>query len=297
MSELTFAIPFYKDVELLRHTLDSVRAQSSPKWRCLVVDDRGPDTEAARSLVESYQDERMSFYQNESNLGLAGNWNQCLEKAETDLVCLLHADDELQTDYLESMLHLVQENPESSLYFTQAKIIDGQGKPTFSFVDFVKVFFRPKGEELKRLHGEEATRRLLRGNFIMCPTITYSRARLGSERFNARWKMVLDLEFYLRLLVKGHTLSGTPRAHYRYRRHESNQTVLLTENLSRFEEECALLDEYVAVCESKGWPHAAGIAKRKGVVFFNILFNVMKDLLAFRLSGVSRKVAFLRRHF
>ena len=59
-----------------------------------MVDDAGPDPEACE-LVAGYADDRLTYVRNETNLGLAGNWNTCLRIAETEYVTLFHADDEL----------------------------------------------------------------------------------------------------------------------------------------------------------------------------------------------------------
>ena len=91
---LTFAIPFYRNVEFLRHAIDSVLAQTTSDWSVIVCDDAGPEPEAAE-VVRGYADERIANTRNAENLGIGGNWNLCLELATTELVTLLHADDEL----------------------------------------------------------------------------------------------------------------------------------------------------------------------------------------------------------
>src|SRR5436305_10450701 len=98
---LTIAIPFYKGHTCLRAAIASVQRQMSPTWQLVVCDD-GPEM-GTRELVASFGDSRMRYIRNERNLGMAGNWNRCLQVAETDLVNLLHADDELLPNYVEAM--------------------------------------------------------------------------------------------------------------------------------------------------------------------------------------------------
>src|SRR5712671_2433445 len=90
---ITVAIPFYKGHAYLRAAIESVLRQTSSAWRLVVCDDGlEPMT---RELVESFGDTRIRYLKNERNLGMAGNWNRCLDVVDTDLVNLLHNDDGL----------------------------------------------------------------------------------------------------------------------------------------------------------------------------------------------------------
>ncbi len=79
----------------------------------IVVDDAGPDPDV-RELVAGYADDRLTYVRNETNLGLAGNWNSCLRIAETDFVTLFHADDQLEPTYVALVLAGHQAHPARS---------------------------------------------------------------------------------------------------------------------------------------------------------------------------------------
>ncbi len=133
---ITIAIPFYKGQAYLRSAIESVRRQSSPNWRLIVCDD-GAES-GTSDLVASLGDSRIHYFRNERNLGMAGNWNRCLTTADTDLVNLLHNDDELLPNYVEIMLAASRAHPEAAAFFCRAKVIDARGLQSFSFVDSVK---------------------------------------------------------------------------------------------------------------------------------------------------------------
>ena len=65
---------------------------------------------------------------------------------------------------------------------------------------------------------------LMRGNFVMCPTLCFRKSVLGSERFAEEWRQVQDLEFTTRLLMAGREIVGSRRAAYAYRRHPESAT-------------------------------------------------------------------------
>src|SRR4051812_27167102 len=98
---ITFAVPYYRGLAYLRRAIESVFAQHSPDWKLIVVDD-GSD-EPAEALVQQFPDPRVSYLRNTATLGMAGNWNRCLDLAQTNLVTVLHADDELLPNYVQLM--------------------------------------------------------------------------------------------------------------------------------------------------------------------------------------------------
>ena len=132
---------------------------------------------------------------------MAGNWNRCLDAADTDLVNLLHNDDELLPNYVAVMLPGRPRVPDAAAFFCKAKVIDAAGRETFSLVDYVKRFLQPRRPAHSCSHGESAIEALMHGDFIMCPTVCYRRSRLPAERFRAEWNMVLDLDFFTRILL------------------------------------------------------------------------------------------------
>jgi glycosyltransferase involved in cell wall biosynthesis len=288
---LTVAIPFYMGHAYLRLAIESVLRQTSPNWRLLVCDD-GPEP-GTRELVESFRDPRIRYVRNERNLGMAGNWNRCLEHAETDFVNLLHNDDELLPNYVDVMLRAAREFPDAAAFFCRAKVIDAAGRDAFSFVDHAKRWLQPKSAGPLVLEGRSAVAALMRGDFIMCPTVCYRRSRLPAERFRADWKMVLDLDFFTRILLAGGTLVGVPAAAYAYRRHPANATTAYTENLLRFEEESRLHDWVARVAHERGWAEVARVAAAKRVIKLHLLFRIAQDLSRLRLRAASRKGQFL----
>jgi glycosyltransferase involved in cell wall biosynthesis len=280
---LTFAIPFYSGMRYLPRALDSVRAQTDPNWRALVCDDG--DTDGVEALVRGYGDERIRYFKNARNLGMAGNWNRCLELADSDLVTLLHDDDQLLPTYCALMRAAAASAPAAAAFFCRARVIDSTSAPKFSFPDAYKRLINPA---LRRasLTGEPGLRALLRGNFITCPTLCYRRSSLGEIRFDARWKFVLDLDLTVRLIVDGKELIGLPEVAYLYRRHDANATVGYTRTLFRFREESEMYDQLHEIAVARGWRACARMAREKRIIKLNLLYCAVQGGLRLRLSEV-----------
>ena len=289
-----FAIPFYRGLDWLREAVESVRAQSVSDWRAVVLDDRGEDAGAVRALVEGLADPRIEYRANPATLGMVDNWNRGLDDAGSDLLTLLHADDRLLPDYAESMLALAKSHPGAAALCCAAQLIDSEGRPTWTLADSYKRLLVPRAEPW-RLCGETGLRALLRGDFVMCPTLCWRRSVLASRRFEPGWRQVQDLELLTRLLLDGDEIIGTHRTCYAYRRHPESATALQSEDLSRFEEELALYDRLAAQAGARGWRAAERVARRKAVVRLHLGFRIAADLAALRPSAAARKLGYLVR--
>lgn len=104
MARVSIIIPIYNAEKHLRDTLESVIGQSCHDWACILVDDGS--TDGSQRIIDSYcgRDERfVSFNKdNEGSPDLARKYGW--ERAETQWVMHLDADDVIEPSYLEKML-------------------------------------------------------------------------------------------------------------------------------------------------------------------------------------------------
>lgn len=295
-----FSIPFFKNTVFLEDTLKSLLSQSSPNWKAAVLDDSidSGESEKAKALVEKLADPRIQYLKNPANLGMAKNWNQGLElgKRSPDAIAttILHADDRLLPDYVSSMANAIKENPDTSAFFCKAAVIDENGKRAFSFTDFYKDFLLPPNTNgIITLSGVDGVSPLIPGNFIFCPTLCYRNSKIN-RLFDPHLKMVTDFEFTLDLLMNGHTLQGLySTTLFEYRRHGSNTTNLMNQNLQRFKEEKELYLGLANQLEKKGFPQLARQARALGIIKKNLLFQIVTSMLRFNFVLMSRYIRFL----
>jgi len=297
--DLTIAIPYYRGLAYLRETIESVQRQRDPDWQLWVSDDSGGD-EDAEALVAGFADDRIRYCRNAQSLGMAGNWNACLdlaaaEEPRTDWVTILHADDRLLPDYVALMRRLSREHPEATALFCAAGIIGANGEPAFSLADAVKRVFVPKGSGPICLEGEAGLERLMAGNFIMCPTLCFRLSGLAGRRFDGRWSQVQDLDLTSRVLLEDGTLVGSREVAFEYRRHPASATARQSESLVRFREELALFSEVAGRARARSWPRAARIAQRSTIVKLHLAYRSLVDLALARPGAASEKWKLLSR--
>jgi glycosyltransferase involved in cell wall biosynthesis len=291
---LTIAIPFYRGIDFLKSAVESVLAQDSNHWRLVICDDRGSN-EPVRELIASYNDPRIQYHLNESNLGMVQNWNKCLSMSGSH-VTLLHGDDLLETNYVSTIHSAMRDHPKAAVWCCRTRIIGSQGESLFSFPDFWKRVIGPSTKALYYvLEGEEALAKILGGNFVFCPTLCYNREVLGGALFDSRWRQVQDLDLIYRVFLTGHSIVLSNTIAYAYRRHGENATSLHNASLLRFEEESKIYDETIEKCENLGWKKAAQVARSKRIIKLSLLFFAMSDCLKGRFSLFGQKIEYLRK--
>ena len=281
---ITYAVPYYSGIGYLRMALQSLIDQENPHWLAVVLDDRGG--EDAEETVRSFNDDRILYVRNETNLGLAGNWNNALSLVETEFVTLFHSDDELETNYTDLILGLMDRHKEAVAGHCRARVIGPDGKDLWSLPDEVKKIIRPKGTDDIVTQGEAGLLSLVKGAWIFCPTLCYRKKLLPSGGFSSTWKFVLDVDLTSRILFDGGVIVGTPVVGYRYRRHLTNQTALLTESNIRFQEEIDHLNQVSMRSSELGWKRVKRSADRKVIVRLHLLYQALRAIVELKWSRI-----------
>ena len=269
-------VPFLSNESFLIELLQSLEAFAHVDMEVLISQD-SPVSEPVKEAISNRLNVR---WLRGPGIGIAANWNHCIAEATGDYIILFHADDTVRSNYFDIISDLQREHPSSSAWFCKASVIDAQGNSTTSLIDRAKLALTPRPPAF-RLEGDEGLAKLLLGCFIYCPTVCYRASVIKSHQFDARRKMVLDLDLYSRLLMAGETISGSNSVGYYYRRHKDGQSVVLTDGTSRFEEEVDLYNSLIGRLQVQDWPLSARQAKLKVFIRLHILFELSKSLVFF----------------
>ena len=91
MPKVTVLMPVYNAGKFLREAVDSILRQSFTGFEFLIIDDGSTDD--SQSIIRSYDDSRIRFVQNESNLGVALTLNKGLSLAQGQYIARMDGDD------------------------------------------------------------------------------------------------------------------------------------------------------------------------------------------------------------
>lgn len=270
------ALPFYSNLDYLETALRSVVAQTDARWTAIVVDDASPE-HGAEELVAALGDSRVRYVCNERNLGISANFNRCLElgAAEADIVTVFHADDELESGYVAAVRAAHQASPLAACVAPRVRVIGAAGEPARTLADSVKQAMWPRRLPTT-LIGDRGVARLMHGQFFYCPSVSYRVALLPELRFDDRWRQVMDLDLFARVLLDGGSIVLLSDHAYRYRRHGTTMTAENTRSLVRLREEVVVSQEVVAAARQKGWRRAAFAARLRVTVRLNGLLEACR---------------------
>jgi glycosyltransferase involved in cell wall biosynthesis len=100
--KVTIAIPTYKRAHLIEKALESsINQVKFNDYEIIIVDNEDSKYEnETEELIKSYKNSNISYYKNEKNLGMFGNWNRCIELARGEYITILNDDDWLEENFL-----------------------------------------------------------------------------------------------------------------------------------------------------------------------------------------------------
>ncbi len=204
---VSVCIPTFNAARWILDCLESALAQSYPRFEVLIIDDASTDETV--ELIRSIEDERIRLVVNEQNIGLARNWNKCIEMSRGDFIKFLFHDDILYPDCVEKMMQLLLSNGNVGLVFSPRDVIvegDPESKLTKIWLkNCTTLHTRFRAIEAVN-HGRELfiqyLNRGFRGNWIGEPSSVLIRkecfARVGF--FNPNLYQVCDIEMWLRIM-------------------------------------------------------------------------------------------------
>lgn len=293
MLKINICIPVYlANTTYLERCISSVTEQTYANWSLTIIDGSEDRESLITQVLAKFTDHQISYLKNHQPQGIGNNWNFALDSSSDRYAMLLHEDDYLEKNFLAELITLVDHYPDGALYFCNANIIDATGNRTHTLTDFIKQLITPR-DRILCLTGEQGVVRLLKGCFIICPTIIYDRTQLHTSPFDTSKQMVLDLDLYFRVLMAGGTIVGLNKKIFNYRRHSQSQTSRMNRSFERFKEEIAIYKEVEKKCASWLWSEGERVARQKTILKLHILYTVCVCLVCMRFHDLGTALKIL----
>ena len=124
---VTILMASYGRLEFLKDAVDSALNQRYPDFRVLIVDD-GSEQAVIDWLQELESSEPRVSVVYQSHQGVAMARAKGLEKAETDLICILDSDDRLAENALELLVAAMFRHPGIELVFVNIREVRSNGE-------------------------------------------------------------------------------------------------------------------------------------------------------------------------
>jgi glycosyltransferase involved in cell wall biosynthesis len=276
---VSVVIPCYNQAHFLGEAIESVLAQSYPRFEIVVVDDGSTDdtTEVARR----YHAVRCV---SQANQGLSAARNSGLTHSEGEYVVFLDADDRLLPGALEAGLECLKANPECAFAFGRYRIIAGDGS-----------FLKPQRE---RVVDGDSYAALLRRNYVGVPAaVIYRRAVFASVGdFDTSAIASEDTEMYLRI-TKRFPVCSHEKVVAEYRWHgatiTSNAALMLSTSLAVLRKQ----RKYVKGNKQYEEAYGEGIRSRRGAHGDRLAEEVRNHLRGCEWKQALRGILVLLRYY
>lgn len=122
--EVSIGMPVYNGERYLNEALDSLLGQTFSEFELIISDNAS--TDATEELCRKYagEDNRIRYFRNQSNLGLAENYCRVFELAQGRFFKWASTDDICQPQMIEKCRRILEANPDAVLCYPRTIIID-----------------------------------------------------------------------------------------------------------------------------------------------------------------------------
>lgn len=258
---LDIFVPFWGDPEMLRQTVRSVLEQQDPDWVLTVVDDAYPDP-GVEDYFRGFDDPRVRYVRNETNLGITENYRTCVRMAEHDLVVLLGCDDLMLPGYVGVVRAAHRAFRDVDIIQPGVQVVDERGRVVAPLVDRVKRQVTPgRWKDRRVLGGEALATSLLHADWLYWPSLTFRREALQRMPFRDGLPLIQDLAIVVDLVATGSSLLLEPELCFSYRRHTASASSARLLDGTRFFGERGYFREAATQMDALGWHKAARAAR------------------------------------
>lgn len=126
MHSVTIAIPTYNRALFLRDALSSAISQTHRAAEIIVIDNNSSDN--TKEVVNAFQDKRISYFKNNRNIGMIGNWNKSIQLSSGSHLLILGDDDVLHPDFLKESIKVHSQYDNLGFSFSHCNKVDLDGR-------------------------------------------------------------------------------------------------------------------------------------------------------------------------
>lgn len=212
--EISVIMSVYNDEKYIAKAIDSILTQSFSNFELIICDDYS--TDRSSNIIEKYvkQDNRIVFFKNEKNLGLATSLNRCIERAKGKYIARMDSDDISLPNRFEVEYNYLEDNSDIVVVGCKCQCIDENDEIYKDFqIHSGSVSFYDAIKKVQIVHPTVMMRKeaLLSVDGYTVNNLTLTKCSLSCHRH-----LSLPLFFprhQIRTYPASDTISGHPHAH------------------------------------------------------------------------------------
>jgi glycosyltransferase involved in cell wall biosynthesis len=237
-TKVSVCIPTYNYARYLPEAIESVLSQNYPNFELIIIDDCSQDNTTEIVMSYAAHDSRIIFKRNSVNVGMAKNWNLCMQDASGDYIKFLFGDDLLcSPDALTKMAGMLDSNNEIALVASARKIINENSAVIKELAHFQHKIVIEGAKAISMCLWEQK-------NLIGEPSAVMFRKASAARGFDARYRQLIDLEMWFHLLEQG-KFAYLRESLCAFRIHPQQQTAKNNNSPDAMDDTKLLLDNYL----------------------------------------------------
>jgi glycosyltransferase involved in cell wall biosynthesis len=126
-ASVTVAIPVYKRMDFLPNALRSVAEQDYPNLE-LLISDNGENGPELSDLVAEHYPHPFTLRRNEATVSMSRHFSQLAENATGEYFVLLCDDDEIETGFVSSLVHVLDGRPHIGVAIPYVELMNEAGE-------------------------------------------------------------------------------------------------------------------------------------------------------------------------
>ena len=268
--KVSVCIPAYNNEDTIEETLRCVLEQSYKNIELIVCDDDSKDRtyQVIQNFAKSSRDERLKIFHNESNLGMAGNWNYCLSLCSGTYMRLLCGDDLIDKDLIRREVEILESHPEVVMVSTDTRFIGLDGDLGGQYRRY------PKNGVVE---GKKAVRfSFFTRDFLGAPLANLFR-REAYEKiggFDEAFSYIVDYDFFAAVALLGKIyILHEPLNYFRLRPTSNTSEVLGGSGSEAYvDEHQRLVEKYAPSLGLKPWQIRLSVTIRKLMICLGDLY-------------------------
>jgi glycosyltransferase involved in cell wall biosynthesis len=255
---VTIAIPTYNRADnYLRQALTSALTQTYPNIEIIVSDNCS--TDHTKTLMTGFSDSRIKYFRHAKNIGANNNFNFSLQQAKGTYFLLLHDDDLIDRDFIETCMNANEYAGDSGIIRTGIRVIDSNDKVL---------------REMRNVTDGTSTDAFFLGWFRgkapmhLCSTLFHTKRLRSVGGFNSKYNLLQDVKAEVQLAamfdrIDIQDVKASFRKHELEQTHKSRVVDWCNESLILLDLMCNLVSENKILIYQEGLRFFAKLGYRR----------------------------------
>jgi glycosyltransferase involved in cell wall biosynthesis len=263
-------IPVYGDSPYLEETLNSVVKNLPTNFPITVIEDFSNQSNN-RDLV--YKFERVRYIQNEERLGIAKNFNKCINSSTGLFTQIIGSDDVFISEVITKIEKDLVIDPDLTMVINDIEVINKKGNKSLTLTDSAKKIIKPKGRRC--LNEKQFLRSISIGDWAYFPSIYWNTENTKKIGFSDKFHTAMDLAIFFDICKTKTKILISQEKVIQYRRHKNSASVSYSYSTDRYREEMECQTKAYKIAITNNWKLETFLAQLALTIRLHMFFKAI----------------------